>query len=100
MHHYCAIPIQSRAVVDRNLISTAGVTAGLDGALVVASLLRSDNVDEENSVADRVPLFHNGTPETASPDAMSAFFASYGIVTEFGGVEARRFARILDASAA
>jgi len=44
---YGAVPTKSRVVVDGNLVSAAGVTAGLDGALVVASLLRGDPAAEE-----------------------------------------------------
>jgi cyclohexyl-isocyanide hydratase len=41
------MPIQSRVVVDGNLVTAAGVTAGLDGVLVVASLLRGDAIAQE-----------------------------------------------------
>lgn len=47
LHYYGAIPTKSRVVVDGNYISAAGVTAGLDGALVVAALLRGEAVAEE-----------------------------------------------------
>ena len=42
--HYGARPVRSRVVVDGNLVTAAGVTAGLDAALVVASLLRGDTI--------------------------------------------------------
>ena len=45
--YYGVVPTKSRVVVDGNLVSAAGVTAGLDGALVVASLLRGDPAAEE-----------------------------------------------------
>ena len=35
--YYGAIPVRSRVVVDGNLVTAAGATAGLDAALVVAS---------------------------------------------------------------
>jgi len=38
---------RSRVVVDGNLVTAAGVTAGLDAALVVASLLRGDAIAQE-----------------------------------------------------
>ena len=44
---YGATPVQARVVVDGAYISTAGVTAGLDGALLLASLLRGDSVAEQ-----------------------------------------------------
>ena len=42
--YYGATPVRSRVVVDGNLVTAAGVTAGLDAALVVASLLRGDAI--------------------------------------------------------
>jgi cyclohexyl-isocyanide hydratase len=48
--YYGAIPVRSRAVVDGNLITAAGVTAGLDAALVVASLLRGGGNCPRNSI--------------------------------------------------
>lgn len=38
---------KARVVVDGNLVSCAGVTAGLDGALVLVSLLQGDSAAEE-----------------------------------------------------
>src|SRR5215472_4075295 len=45
--YYGATPVRSRVVVDGNLATAAGVTAGLDAALVVASLLRGDEIAQE-----------------------------------------------------
>jgi cyclohexyl-isocyanide hydratase len=73
--------IKSRVVIDGNYISTAGVTAGLDGSFKVASILRSDAVAEEIQLEIEYapePPFHNGTPETASPEVIRAFFENYG----------------------
>ncbi|MBV9386413.1 MAG: DJ-1/PfpI family protein [Chroococcidiopsidaceae cyanobacterium CP_BM_ER_R8_30] len=47
LHYYRAIPTRSRVVIDGNYISTAGVTAGLDGALKVAAMLRGNEVAQE-----------------------------------------------------
>ena len=57
--------------MDGNVVSCAGVTAGLDGALVVASLLRGDATAEEIQLDIEYspePVFHSGTPETASAE--------------------------------
>ena len=40
--YFGAIPVNERVVMDGNLISAAGVTAGIDGAFRVAALLRGD----------------------------------------------------------
>src|SRR6185437_1339396 len=40
--YFGAIPVDHRVVIDQDLITTAGVTAGIDGALRLAALLRGD----------------------------------------------------------
>ena len=95
LHYYGAIPTRARVVVDGNYISTAGVTAGLDGSLRIASILRGDLVAQEIQLEIEYapdPPFHSGTPETAPPEVIQAFFARYGQVKESREVEARRFA--------
>ncbi len=99
LHYYGAIPTKSRVVVDGNYISTAGVTAGLDGALVVASLLRGDSVAQQIQLAIEYapePVFHSGTPDAAPPEVIRAFFANYEGVGASREAEARRFAKTLN----
>ncbi len=58
--------VRSRVVVDGNLVTAGGVTAGLDAALVVASLLRADAIAQEFQLSIPYapnPVFHSGTPE-------------------------------------
>jgi cyclohexyl-isocyanide hydratase len=81
--------------VDGNYISTAGVTAGLNGSLKISSRLRGDVVAQEIQLEIEYapdPPFHCGTPETAPPEVVQAFFARYGDVKEAREAEARRFA--------
>ena len=95
LHYYGAIPTRARVVVDGNYISTAGVTAGLDGSLEIASILRGDVIAQEIQLDIEYapdPPFHSGTPETAPPEVVQAFFARYGNVKESREAEARRFA--------
>jgi cyclohexyl-isocyanide hydratase len=80
--------------VDGNYISTDGVTAGLDGSLKIASMLRGDVVAQEIQLDIEYapdPPFHSGTPETAPPEVVQAFFARYGNVKESREAEASRF---------
>ena len=94
LHYYGAIPTKARVVVDGNYVSTAGVTAGLDGSLKIASMLRGDVVAQEIQLDIEYapdPPFHSGTPETAPPEVVQAFFARYGNVKESREAEARRF---------
>ncbi len=101
LHYYGAIPVKSRVFVDGNYISTAGVTAGLDGSLKIASMLRNDEVAEEIQLEIEYapdPPFHSGSPDTAPPEVVRAFFAQYGHVKESREAEARQFAAKLGIS--
>ncbi len=96
--YYGAIPVKSRVVVDRKLITTAGVTAGLDGALTVAAMLRGRHVAEGIQLEIEYapdPPFHSGTPETAPPEVVEEFFAHYRKGKESREADARRFAHKL-----
>lgn len=95
LHYYGAIPTNGRVVVDGNYISTAGVTAGLDGSLKVASILRNDEVAQAIQLEIEYapdPPFNSGTPDAAPPEVMQAFLAQYRHVRESREAEARRFA--------
>jgi cyclohexyl-isocyanide hydratase len=99
LHYYGAIPTKARVVVDGNYISTAGVTAGLDGSLKIASMLRGDEVAQEIQLEIEYapdPPFHSGTPETARPEVIQAYFANYGHIKKSREAEARRFASKLE----
>jgi cyclohexyl-isocyanide hydratase len=63
-----AIPVNQRVVVDGSYVFAAGVTAGIDGALKLASELRGDDVArfiQLQMVYSPEPPFNSGTPETA-----------------------------------
>ena len=101
LRFYGAIPTHARVVVDGNYVSTAGVTAGLDGALLVAALLRGDAVAQEIQLDIEYapePLFHSGTPEQASEAVVARFFEMYGRNKAAREDEARRFAHVLGMS--
>jgi cyclohexyl-isocyanide hydratase len=96
--YYGGIPVKSRVVVDGNLVTAGGVTAGLDAALVVASLLRGDAIAQEIQLGIQYapnPVFHSGTPETAPAEVLQAFNESYSAIAASREAEARRFAAIL-----
>lgn len=80
MQHYGAILADARVVIDGNLISAAGVTAGLDASLVLVSLLRGDAVAQEIQLAIEYapnPIFNSGTPESASAEVLESFQKKY-----------------------
>jgi cyclohexyl-isocyanide hydratase len=93
--YYGAIANRSRVVVDGNLVSSSGVTAGLDGALVVASLLRGDAAAEEIQLGIQyapAPVFNSGSPDTAPDELVRAVCEKYEKVNASREAEARRFA--------
>jgi cyclohexyl-isocyanide hydratase len=66
--YFGAIPVEERVVVDGNLVCAAGVTAGIDGALKVAALLRGDRAAETIQLYMQYapePPFDAGSPDTA-----------------------------------
>jgi cyclohexyl-isocyanide hydratase len=94
--YYGAIPSKSRVVIDGNLVTAAGVTSGLDGALVVASLLRSDSVAEQIQLGIQyapAPIFHSGSPESASPEILATLTDRFRPYTTARHAEAQKFAK-------
>ena len=80
MRYYGAVLVDARVAVDGNLISAAGVTAGLDAALVLVSLLRGDAAAQEIQLAIEYapdPIFHSGTPDSAPAEVRERFQKKY-----------------------
>jgi cyclohexyl-isocyanide hydratase len=93
--YYGAIPVKQRVVIDKNLICAAGVTAGIDGALEVAMLLRGREVAEAIQLEIEYalePRFNSGSPDTASEDVIKRFFVNYGKNKDSREEEAKHFA--------
>lgn len=64
-------PVSERVVVDRNRITGAGVTSGIDFALVVAAHLFGEEraeLAQLNMEYDPHPPFSSGSPKVAEPD--------------------------------
>jgi cyclohexyl-isocyanide hydratase len=75
LKYFSAIPFNERVVIDGNLVSTAGVTAGIDGALRVAALLRGEQTSQAIQLGIQYapdPPFHSGSPDTAPPEVLEA----------------------------
>jgi cyclohexyl-isocyanide hydratase len=80
-----AIAVDQRVVTDGNIVSAAGVTAGIDGALRVAADLCGVDVAEaiQLSIAYAPePPFNSGTPESAPPAVLERVRSSYRAITE------------------
>jgi cyclohexyl-isocyanide hydratase len=90
-----AIPVNERVVVDGAWVFTAGVTAGIDGALRLAAELRGDEAAQAiqlDMVYAPEPPFHSGTPETAPPATLQRARQSLRTITARREKTARRVA--------
>lgn len=95
MPYYGADLVDARVVVDGNIISAAGVTAGLDAALVLVSLLRGDAAAQEIQLAIEYapnPVFHSGTPESVPAQVLESFQKKYEPIGTAREAEAVRYA--------
>jgi cyclohexyl-isocyanide hydratase len=93
-----AIPVNERVVVDRNWVFAAGVTAGIDGALRLASELRGDEAAQTiqlHMVYAPEPPFNSGTPETAPAVVLEVARHSVRAITAKREETARRVAERL-----
>lgn len=92
LRDFGAVPVDARVVVDRNRITGAGVTAGIDmGLRIVASLRDQAYAEGMQLLAEYAPEppFSAGTPHTApqaSVDLMTGMLANF--VTRVRGVAA------------
>lgn len=94
MPHYGAVLTEARVVVDGKILSAAGVTAGLDAALVLVSLLRGDAAAQEIQLAIEyapAPIFHSGTPESAPEEVLESFQKKYQPIGTAREAEAIRY---------
>jgi cyclohexyl-isocyanide hydratase len=74
-----AEPVAERVVIDRNRITAAGVTAGIDLGLTVAALLHGEEVAQEIQLMmeyDPAPPFRGGSPRTADAATVERIKAS------------------------
>ncbi len=93
--YFGAVPVDQRVVVDGNLISAAGVTAGIDGAIKLAAMLRGDQVAQQIQLDIQYapePPFHSGTPRTAPREVLRAVKAKYQPLLDAREKTARRVA--------
>jgi len=70
-----AIPVSERIVVDRNRITGAGVSAGIDLALTMAALLRGEAEAKAIQLGieySPLPPFNTGSPDSAGPELTAA----------------------------
>ncbi|MHC2465532.1 DJ-1/PfpI family protein [Bradyrhizobium embrapense] len=90
-----ATPVNERVVVDGSFVFTAGVTAGIDGALRLAAELRGDDAARAIQlymVYAPEPPFDSGTPETAPAEILRQSRESVRAITAQREETARRVA--------
>jgi cyclohexyl-isocyanide hydratase len=66
-----AKPVAKRVVVDRNRLSGAGVTAGIDFGLILLAHLLGEDISRMTQLAmeyDPEPPYHTGSPQKAGPE--------------------------------
>nr|MBA2813986.1 thiamine biosynthesis protein ThiJ [Candidatus Pantoea persica] len=70
-----AEPVEARMVRDRNRLTGAGVTSGIDFALALVAELRGSEVAQAIQLQmeyDPQPPFNAGSPQSASPAQVEA----------------------------
>ena len=83
--YYGATVSSERVVVDGALLTTGGVTAGIDGSLQLAALLRGNTVAQEiqlDMAYDPQPAFQAGSPATAPVEVLRAVRARAQALTD------------------
>jgi len=88
-HHllglFGATPVDERVVHDGSVVTTAGVTGGIDGALYLAAQIAGEQVAQEIQLYmeyEPQPPFHAGTPKLAPPSVLSAVRDRAASITE------------------
>ena len=96
--YFGAIAVNARVDRDRNHISAAGVTSGIDGALEVAAFLRGDEIAQQIQLQLEYapePPFASGTPDSAPPEVLEAVRRTLGPISDARLATAKRCARRL-----
>ena len=92
-----AIPVDARVVQDRNRITGAGVSAGLDLGLTIVGLLRDPVYAQAAQLLAEYapePPFNAGSPRTAPPEVtamLTDMFKDFGPQTRAALAVAKRF---------
>lgn len=74
LSNFGAIPTKTRVCVDRNRVTGGGVTAGIDFALTLVSLLHDRRTAEAIQLGieyNPAPPFDSGSPDSASPEVVA-----------------------------
>jgi transcriptional regulator GlxA family with amidase domain len=75
LEQYGATPVSRRVVEQGKVVTAAGVSSGIDMALVLAAHVAGDEIAQAIQLGieyDPDPPFDSGTPEKASPEVVTA----------------------------
>ena len=70
-----AIPVNERVVIDGNVVTGGGVTAGIDFALTLAATMFDDELAKKIQLGieyDPAPPFASGSPDTADASTVES----------------------------
>jgi len=94
-----AAPVDERVVVDGNVVTGGGVTAGIDFGLALAALLADRRTAETIQLAiqyDPHPPFSSGTPRNASREAVATARAQAAERQRYRAAQVERAKVLLD----
>ena len=94
-----AIPVNERVVIDGNIISGGGVTAGIDFGLRVMAEIHGAALAQMTQLAieyDPAPPFNAGTPATAPREIVETLLKLAAPMREFRAAQADKAAAALD----
>ena len=98
LKYFGATAVDERVVLDGKLVTAAGLTAGIDGALRVAALLRGDAAAKAIQLDIQYapePPFDCGHPDKAPADILAKQRAAFRPITDKRLVTAKRVAQAL-----
>ncbi|MDQ6703239.1 MAG: DJ-1/PfpI family protein [Pseudomonadota bacterium] len=96
--YFGAVPVSERVVIDRNRVTGAGVTSGIDFALTLAACLFGEERAKRAQLAmeyDPKPPFVGGTPARAAPELVASLRAVNAAFQKEREAVARRAAAAL-----
>jgi cyclohexyl-isocyanide hydratase len=96
-----ATPVSQRVVMDGNIITGAGVAAGIDFALAVAAILEGEEVAKQIQLQieyDPSPPFDSGSTETASAETVALLRSRGAALNEQRRVVVERVGKTLGAN--
>jgi cyclohexyl-isocyanide hydratase len=99
--YFGAVPVSERVVIDRNRVTGAGVTSGIDFALTLAACLFGEERAKRVQLAmeyDPKPPFVGGTPASAGPELVASLRAANAAFQKDREAATRRAAAALQIS--